>query len=98
MRSLHDKYATGVAIVIKNELRNKTQSVQPISDRLLAITLNASIPITLLSAYAPHAFRPGAEKDAFYHDLNDFLTKTLPKRAVVVGGDFNARVQRQQEG
>ena len=40
---------------MRNELRNYIKEITPISDRLMAITLNYSVKIHIISAYAPTA-------------------------------------------
>ena len=46
------KYA-GVAFIIHNELAQSIIDIEPITDRLMTITFNATIPVTLITVHLP---------------------------------------------
>ena len=56
----------GVAIVIHNKWNNIIADVQPINERIITITLNNAIPITIIGAYAPTAPATADEKEDVY--------------------------------
>ena len=65
----------GVCIVISNWLRNYIVDTEPISARLMAITLRGKVPIHIVSAYAPIADASTEEKDVFYEALKKQINK-----------------------
>jgi type 1 fimbria pilin len=60
---------TGVAIVIHNKLKNHIYMVNPNSDRIMYLTLNATIPLTFIATYCPTAHSPNKDKNIFYKRL-----------------------------
>ena len=42
----------GVGIVIKNELNNYLEDVDPINDRLISMTFQSKKPISIIATYA----------------------------------------------
>ena len=60
----------GVAIVMRNELRNYVTQVEPISDRIMSITLRGSMPVKVFSVYAHTAQTAEKHKNVFYKKNN----------------------------
>ena len=89
---------TGVAIVVANDFRNYVKDVEPINDRIMAVTLRGPIPVKIYSVYAPTAMASEATKTSFYTTLSNSVRPCQSKCIVYVMGDFNARVQAQQPG
>ena len=67
----------GTAIMIDKRLETKIVNIDPISSRLIAVTIKASpsIKIKLISCYAPQADQKDSAKEKIY----DQLTKELEK-------------------
>ena len=59
----------GVAIVIHRDLSNYIWDIDPISDRIITITLGYSIPISFISAYAPTSAADTETKEKFYNTV-----------------------------
>ena len=59
----------GVAIVVNNELLNYIQDIEPISDRLMYVTLGYTMPITLINVYMPTAAYETQAKENQYKQL-----------------------------
>ncbi|CAE7476814.1 unnamed protein product [Symbiodinium sp. CCMP2592] len=58
--------------------------------RILAVTcVAASLPVTIVSAHAPHAVRPDEEAKRFWDCLASVLQNSPQNRALVVGIDAN---------
>ena len=87
------RFEAGVAIVIANKIMNMVQDVQPVSDRIMRMTLSYATPITVISVYAPTANRSRKEKDLFYETLQNTYQKAKNIGCVFIAGDLNARVQ-----
>ena len=52
--------------------------------------------IKVIQAYAPTSNAEEAEVEWFYEDLQDLLEWTLPKDALFIIGDWNAKVGSQE--
>jgi exonuclease III len=85
----------GVAIVVSNELINYIWDINPINDRIIAVTLGYSIPIRFISAYAPTSAAEPETKEKFYKQLKTIQTKLQKQGPTYTMGDFNARVQKR---
>ena len=55
----------GVAIVVKNELRNYIKDIAAIDERLMTFTQSGQIDVTIVAAYAPTAIATAEDKDKF---------------------------------
>ena len=55
----------GVAIVIKNGLRNYIKDIETIHERLMTLTRSGQIDVTIVAAYAPTAIATAEDKDNF---------------------------------
>ncbi len=97
-------FEAGVAIVLANPVKKYLKEIEPISDRLMSITLQAPMPIAYICAYAIPATRPGmckaeqevlnAQKDTFYEQLAHSFQKHTTAGPTHVMGDFNARLEK----
>ena len=86
----------GVAIVINNELLNYITDIEPISDRIMTITLGHIMPITFINNYSPTATNYTIEnKTEHYDNLKRTFQKHKSKGPTYIMGDFNARVQKK---
>ena len=85
----------GVGFAIRSALL-KTLSAVPvgINERLmkLRVPLNKSRHATIISAYAPTLTSPDNAKEQFYQQLSEVLQSTPKNDKIVLLGDFNARV------
>ena len=52
--------------------------------------------ITVIQVYAPTTNAEEAEVERFFEDLQDFLELTPPKNVLLIIGDWNAKVERQE--
>lgn len=87
----------GVGFAIKTKMVQDYQLTPiAISERLmtLRIPLSDGIFMTLISAYAPTLDADEDVKNSFYHQLNAILTKISSKDKILLLGDFNARIGR----
>ena len=55
-------FSTGAAIVIRSKWEAYIKEVTPINDSTITMTLNGSLPLTIISAYAPPANHKEEEK------------------------------------
>lgn len=87
-----EEYTAGVAFIINNKWTQYIEDVEPYTDRLMTITLNAKLPLTIINTHIPHAERPDTEKDDAYRNLDIAFRKQKNKGPTFVVGDFNARL------
>ena len=87
----------GVGFAIRNSfLKNLASLPCGISERLMTLRLKLTKNdyATVISAYAPTLDSEEAVKDAFYESLDAVLTETPKSDKIILLGDFNARVGR----
>ena len=83
----------GVAFAVRNTLLDKMQLGSTGTERLLSLRLNTSEgPVNLLCVYAPTLSAPADVNDNFYGQLDSFIKEFNKQEALIVLGDFNARV------
>jgi len=88
----------GVAFAVRNTLLDKTQLGSTGTERLLTLRLNTSEgPVNLLCVYAPTLSAPADVNDNFYGQLDSFIKEFSKQEALIVLGDFNARVGRDND-
>ena len=68
-------YTGGVAIIVDNSYLQYVEDIEPISDRLMYITLRGTMPTTIITAYMPAADRPYEEKNEAYEKLQNIVDK-----------------------
>ena len=70
--------------------------IEPISDKLMHITMNATLPITIINTHIPQAERPEEEKHQIYKEIRHILCKCRSKGPTYLIGDMNARIQKAE--
>ena len=88
------QFTTGVGIVIENRLAHHINKIIPYTDRLMMIQIEHTTPITIINTYCPQASRPSEEKEINYDAIEKLMKEHRNKGPVLVGGDFNARLQK----
>ena len=87
----------GVAIVIKNELKNYIWDVNPVSNRLMSISIGYAITISVISVYIPTAQHDLNYKEQNYKNLSKLQNQLQKQGPTYTMGDFNARVQTKEK-
>ena len=95
-RQQKDGYTAGVGIVISNKQTQHIKDIEPISDRLMYITLKGNLQITIINTHIPAADRPQDEKYDIYKQISQLLRKRKNKGPTYLAGDMNARIQKAQ--
>ena len=86
---------SGVGFVIRDSMLSKLESLpKGINDRLmtLRIKLRDNRYLTLVSVYAPTLTNDDISKELFYESLDKVISETPGGDKLVILGDFNARV------
>ena len=55
------EYTGGVAIIIHNSYLQYIEDIEPITDRIMYITLRGTLPTTIITTYMPQSDRPYEE-------------------------------------
>ena len=83
----------GVGFAVRNSLLDKVQLGDNGTERLLSMRLNTlDGPLNLLCVYAPTLTAPDDIKDSFYNQLETTIKDYQKQEALIILGDFNARV------
>ena len=85
-----------VGIVIDNRLVKHIEDIEPISDRLIRITLKEILPITIIGTYLPQAGRPEEETNGVQELLEKEIRKYKGRGPTYICGDMNARIQKAE--
>ena len=89
----------GVGFAVRTNLMKSTPSLPVgINERLmkLRLPLTKSRHLNIISAYAPTLTKSDETKEKFYEDLDQLIRSTSPNGKLLVQGDFNARVGKDQ--
>ena len=88
----------GVAIAVSSKMSRHVTEWCPVSDRLAYITFAAKpLDLTVVAAYAPTKDADEIAKAEFYESLQLVLSKIPRKNILIVGGDFNAKLEFDPE-
>jgi len=90
----------GVGIVLQRDVRRALTGVLVVpGGRVIAVCLDlAPRALAVICVYAPQGARPEPERVEFYEELSALVAKVQRKHAVVLLGDFNARIQGRRRG
>ena len=85
-----------VGFAIKKDIITKlTEMPRPVSDRIM--TMSKDYFATIISVYAPTMTNPDENKEAFYNQLASMLSGIPRTDKLLLIGDFNARIGRNND-
>lgn len=88
----------GVAIAVKNTIVGNVLAFKPISDRMCYVKIKAKYSnLVIINVYAHTEEYPDAIKDAFYELLGETLTQLSAYDNIIIMGDMNAKIGKEQE-
>ena len=88
----------GVAVIISGESRRYVKERMCVNERLMKIRLRVNQEwVTFIQAYAPTEDSEEGVKDSFYYSLEELVTKVPKGDQLVLMGDLNARVGRDEK-
>ena len=87
--------SNGVALIINKSLKYSTWVQQQKWQNDLCFQ-GKPFNITVIQVYAPTSNAEEAEVERFYEDVQDFLDLTPKKVVLLIIGDWNAKVGRQE--
>ena len=92
----HQRALSGISILIKNKFKRLIQEYEYVSDRIVTVTIKIFGHTTkIIGVYAPVDNCEQTVKDQFYEKLSDTINKTKRSVDIIIAGDLNARVKRQ---
>ena len=89
-----------MGFAIKKDIITKlTEMPRPVSDRIMTMRLPLSKEnvATIISVYAPTMTNPDENKEAFYNQLASVLSGIPRTDKLLLIGDFNARIGRDND-
>ena len=95
-----ERREAGVGFAIKKDIVTKlTEMPRPVSDRIMTMRLPLSKDnfATIISVYAPTMTYPDENKEAFYNQLAGVLSGIPRTDKLLLIGDFNARIGRDND-
>ena len=95
-----ERREAGVGFAIKKDIVTKlTEMPRPVSDRIMTMRLPLSKDnfATIISVYAPTMTNPDENKEAFYNQLASVLRGIPHTDKLLLIGDFNARIGRDND-
>ena len=93
-----ERREAGVGFAIKKDIVTKlTEMPRPVSDRIMTMRppLSKDNYTTIISVYAPTMSNPDENKEAFYNQLASVLSDIPCTDKLLLIGDFNARIGRE---
>ena len=93
----HDKLRRNrVAFIMNRHASRCMLGYNAVSERLISVCLQAKpVNLTLIQVYAPTSDADEEEREEVYNCLEELLEHTPRKDAVIVMGDFNAKIGHQ---
>ena len=83
--------------MVNKRVRNAVLGCNLKNDRMISVCFQCRpFNITVIQVYAPTSNTEEAEVERFYEDLQDLLELTPKKDVLVIIGDWNAKVGRQE--
>jgi len=90
---------TGVGFLIAPEVKHSIIGHLQYSDRIAALKIKVDGgSLAVVTAYAPPGTKPHDERQNFYTELGDFVTRLSTHGPKIVVGDFNARLHMRFQG
>jgi len=88
----------GVGFMANEKCNKSITSFEAVSDRIAVLTLNGTVPVTIIAAYAPTEVRGDDEKDYFYQQLQDVVDGASKRGLFILAGDLNAQIGNARSG
>ena len=82
----------GVGMLINGKHISCIKSMQKISSRIMSVTLNGNPDMNIICAYAPTDTSQIIDKNNFYEDLHNYISRLPPHNVIIIAGDFNSRI------
>ena len=78
-----------VGLLICNKFTNSYKAAEKVLEEILKVNFKGNLLEVVYVIYAPTDVANDSDKEAFFNDLHENLSKEQPHSVVVVPGDFN---------
>jgi len=86
----------GVGFIIKRSMQNSIIDFEPINSRLCKVKIKGKFHnTTVVNAYATTVSAKEEQKEQFYGDLNRCCDQITKHNALLILGDFNAKIGKE---
>lgn len=93
-----DVHHRGVGFLVSPKVSQAVTAVQPVSDRIMRITIQAKPkPVSLIQVYLPTAEAEEEESNEQYRLLQETVNLIPRQHRMIVMGDFNAKIGENTE-
>ena len=85
----------GTAVMIHESIQQNVIQIKRQSRRALRVTLDqakATMPIQVISTYAPHSGHKEEIRQQHWNDVNELLNKTSQEHLIIWGADANGQI------
>ena len=86
----------GVGILLSPRAKTSLNFVSKVSSRIIVATFNSNPMLTTICCYSPTNCAEVEVVETFYGELNDTISQVPKHNLLLVGGDFNAQLGRQE--
>ena len=88
---MEDRCELGVGFAVQNSLLSMIETPTGSSERILTLRLSThSVPVNIVTAYAPTLYSNPDVKDQFYNVLDHTIGMLTASAHIYLLGDFNA--------
>ncbi|XP_008487382.1 uncharacterized protein LOC103524157, partial [Diaphorina citri] len=88
-----DSGRNGVGIILDNEMKTKVTNISRKSDRVMSMKLQLDeLELNILSTYAPQVGCEDDEKDAFWREVEEEISKIPDDERIFLAGDLNGHI------
>jgi hypothetical protein len=94
-----EKHEYGVGLILSKSMRKSLIEWTAVSERIITARLNTRLrKLTIVQCYAPTNVPTINEKEAFYGLLITALYRVKPSHIVILMGDLNAKIGKENSG
>jgi exonuclease III len=94
-RTEQGQYGTG--FIISRKIKESIPECEPINDRLCRIRIRRKFKnLKIISAYSPTEDQGAEDKADFYSKLERICSRVPKYELLIIMGDFNAKVGREE--
>jgi len=87
----------GTGFIISRKIKERILECEPVNDRLCRIRIRGKFRnLTIISAHAPTEDKGEGEKAEFYSKLERICSRVPKYELLIIMGDFNAKVGREE--